>query len=82
MLIGQLIFRSVKIPTERSGCRMMMVCGIIAVPSNLPVKDEHQYVITGNGQYLYLHVDSEVNLTEQIVGMGVEGILKSPLWRV
>lgn len=82
MLTGQLIFRDSAQPSPRDGCKLMMVCGVIAVPLDFPFKGEHQYVISGGSGNLYVHLGTEVNLTEQISTMTLCQTITSPLWRV
>lgn len=82
MLTGQLIFRDSGQPSPRDGCKLMMVCGVIAVPLDFPLKGEHQYVISGSSKNLFVHLDTGINLTEQIQGLTLNQIITSPLWRV
>lgn len=89
MLTGQLIFRDAGIPSHRKGHKLMMVCGIVAVPDDIPIKGEHQYVITGckadlggGGAEIHIHFDTEVDLTKQLAGLCLNNMIKSPLWRV
>lgn len=89
MLIGQLIFREAGgryyRKSHRDDHRLMIVCGLLSVPCNFPVKGEHQYVVTGGiaePHEIVLHVDSEINLTEELRGLTLDGIMKYPMWKV
>lgn len=89
MLIGQLIFREAGgryyRKSHRDDHRLMMVCGILSVPCNFSIKGEHQYVITGGiakPNEIILHTDSEINLTEKLRGITLDGMIKCPLWKV
>lgn len=87
MLTGQLVFRNVsESDVCRPGYRVMMICGIVAIPDNRPfdmsIKGEHQYVVSGNDNIIRIHTDSEVDLTEKLRGVSLDGMIKSPIWRV
>lgn len=85
MLTGQLIFRDTGAPSHRKGHKLMMVCGIVAVPDDTIIKGEHQYVITeglGGEADVHIHFNTEVDLTDQLSGLCLDGMVTSPLWRV
>lgn len=85
MLTGQLIFREAFRKSRRDDHKIMMVCGIISVPNDFPINGEHQYVITGGiarPAEIHLHTDSEINLTDKLEGLTLDGMIKSPIWRV
>lgn len=93
MLTGQLIFRDTTKPARVPGYKIMMVCGVISVPNNWRGKGEHQYCVTDRGVLLecidrgdlediHLHFDTGVDLTTKIVGMTLDGLITSPLWKV
>ena len=85
MLIGQLIFRDTGQPSNREGYKLMIVCGIISVPNNTQLKGEHQYIVAGSyvdDMSIKIYPESEINLIENLRGVTLDGMIKSPLWRV
>ena len=82
---GQFFFRDanadhVKLPP---GMKLMMVCGVLAVPENFPVPGENMVRVRG-----YANIDS-VELHTEVTGkplLGYEGydlgsIMTSPVWK-
>jgi hypothetical protein len=59
-----------------------MVFGAVAVPDNFELKGEHQYTVIGTGNTLNILPESEIDLTDKIVGLRADQILTSKLWRV
>lgn len=90
MLTGQLIFRETNAPPPRKGHRIMMVCGVIAVPDDWQIKGEHQYIVTDHvhpdtfpsHEDIHIHLESETDLTSEIRGITLNGLIMKPLWKV
>jgi hypothetical protein len=83
MVTGQIFFRDagMSAPTK-DGRKLMMVVGVIAVPSDFVLKPEHQYEISENKEgQLNCWVDSEIDLTEVARAQSASGLLKLPIWR-
>ena len=88
---GTLYFRDANVPpavkAESPGRKMMVVIGVVALPSNFPVDAEHQYVVTGGSMgvldlHLETHLDTGIDHTERFKGSTVNQILCSQIWRV
>ena len=70
---------------DNSDRRLFGVFGIIAIPRNIPIIGECQYVVTGNQQNrlvsLNLHLDGEKDFGGTFIGAGGESIMTAPIWR-
>lgn len=85
MLTGQLVFRDTPEQASHKGRKIMMVCGLIEVPDDWEGKGEHQYVVTGcvaGSADVNIHFDSGIDLTNQLQGITLDGMIKGPIWRV
>ena len=60
-----------------------MVLGVIAVPHDCPIKDQHMHVVVGGKDLQVLTVlPNGENLKPKTRGMGAAAILTAPLWKV
>jgi hypothetical protein len=82
-ITGQVIAREAG---SKDGRRLIMVCGILALPDDAPIQGEHQYTIGGSSEDnrldLHLFTESGKDLTEDIKGQLPSQWLTSPIWRI
>ena len=89
-ITGQLFFRDT--PKEAHGSagpgrKLMMVVGIVAVPENMPIKGEHQYVVSGamlTDEILRLGVNVQngvIDRTKEAEGYAIGQLLTEAIWR-
>ncbi len=62
------------------GRKLMMVCGIIAVPDDTIIKPEHQHVVVGNSAFLAISPEA-IDRTEMAAGLCADGLLTQQIWR-
>lgn len=82
--------QEVKNQIKNSKRKLMMVFGVIAVPEEMDLKGEHQYVISGvKGMQtdmigLTIHTYTAIDFTNNsnVRGSTPSGILQSPIWKV
>jgi hypothetical protein len=82
LITGMLFFRTAveELPFN-DGRKLMMVCGIVAVPQDSHIKPEHQHpVMSMDGFNLTIDTDS-IDRTELARGKTPNGILSEPIWR-
>lgn len=86
-ITGQLFFREAAGKDEngrefrtKDGRKLMMVCGIVAVPEDAPIKPEHQHTVVGNMPYLIVTGEA-IDRTEMARGNSIEGLLTQAIWR-
>lgn len=84
MTAGQLIFRDAG--RHSNGKRLMMVCGVIGVPDEFPLKGEHQYTVgvTELTDLVSIAVlpETAIDRTERIRGWGLGATLTEPMWKI
>lgn len=94
-ITGQLFFRDATARDEnglsgfktKDGRKLMMVCGVIAVPEETVIKPEHQHVVIGNagtpsGDSGYLTImPHAIDRTEMARGNSIDGLLTQAIWR-
>lgn len=89
-ITGQLFFRDT--PKGASGPagpgrKLMMVVGIVAVPEDMDIKGEHQYVVSGamlTSEILRLGVhtqDGVLDRTKEAAGYAAGQLLTMPIWQ-
>lgn len=86
---GQVIFRDAG-PADHlkggEGKRLMIVVGIVAVGKEAALKGESQYTISGienkGVSQIDIHMRTETDLSEKTIGMSLDGMVKSPVWRI
>jgi hypothetical protein len=89
IMTGQIMFRkSGDSCPDASGRKLMMMFGVVAVPSDLVIiKDDIQYPIVAHS-FENLNIKVGINegakLPEDFypIGMSIAGLLTSPIWRV
>jgi hypothetical protein len=84
MVTGQLFFRGTRREClNKDGRKLMMVVGVIAVPDNFAMKEEHQYVVSGLGPGTILIVDPEtgIDYTDLARGLALGQLVTEPIWR-
>ena len=82
MVTGQVIFREAGEAPTKDGRKLLMVVGLIAVPMDFDLKGEHQYTVSGTPEgVLTCHAESGQDVSQQIQGQSLGGLLKSPMWR-
>lgn len=88
---GQLFVREAGQAKDGSGRRLCIVAGIMAFPPGVPLQGETLYAVSGSGDgtTLQFHLDGSKDITQigedlgqNIGGLGVDGLLTSPIWRV
>lgn len=83
LITGQLIFRET--PVKRDDRVLMMVVGVVAVPTDT-FMGEHQYVVVGkdNGDLISLSVlrQGAVDHSATSIGSSLGSLLLQPIWRV
>lgn len=87
---GQLFFRdaatSNTIPdgVAGPGRKLMLVVGILAVPEDLDIKPEHQYVVLDLGAWPLLTVvpSTATDIADRARGRAAGDLLCEPIWRV
>ena len=77
-MLGQIVVR--KTGTMINGKEAVIIAGIVALDEleHMKLKGEHQYIITGCDIY----GGYEKDLTKEMHGMNIDGILQSPVWRL
>jgi hypothetical protein len=93
-ITGQLFFRDT--PKNANGPagpgrKLMMVVGIVAVPEDIDIKGEHQYVVSGgksrndpSGSFIELGMLTDKGVVDQTaVGRGntIGDLLKEGIWQ-
>ena len=82
MLTGQVILRDTGPSMTNDNRRLMIVAGIVAVDPDFDFLGESQYVITGDqAGNLILHKSTKIDRTKEASGKGIDGLLKSTIWR-
>lgn len=76
---GQIITRHTG--ESLNGKKLLVVVGIIAVPEDTHLEDDHQYTVAGTDQLLTILPDG-VDRVKECRGQTASGILTSPIWRV
>ena len=85
---GQLFFRGQgsAIHLDMTQRKLFGVCGIVAVPENVDIKDEHQYCIAGMespAEGLIIGLDPVgYDMKERARGKGIGSLLLEPIWRI
>lgn len=87
LISGQFFFRDTGIEAGMER-RLVIACGILAVPPNFPIRGEHQVAVVGGLQVfvdevtptLRLYTTQQVDRTEFARGMGMDGLLTSQIW--
>lgn len=89
-ITGQLFFRDTPQNPNNSagpGRKFMMVVGIVAVPEDMDIKGEHQYVVSGamlTDEILRLGVhtqDGVIDRTKEAAGYAAGQLLTLPIWQ-
>ena len=88
LISGQFFFRDTgsKAGMER---KLVIACGILAVPHDFPIRGEHLATAVGGLQLfgveacptIRIYTNPQVDKTEFARGMGMDGLLTSPIWR-
>lgn len=97
LISGQLIIRDAGKNTPKpDDRRLVMVVGILAIPSGILVP-EHQYTVSGYGRnynpdhplktveltvYEESKTDPPIDRTQELLGMAMGSALTLPIWRV
>lgn len=82
-ITGQLFFRDVAGKDDgrtADGRKLMLVCGIIAVPENTVIKPEHQHTVVGNTAFLAISPEA-IDRTELARGHSIGDLLTQSIWR-
>jgi hypothetical protein len=85
MITGQFIFRH-NGSMSTDGRKLTMVVGILAIPTSYPIKSEHQYAVNGvlmpgfDGIKFGMEAMG-IDLTKQLHGDGLDGMIRMPIWR-
>ena len=83
IVTGQIFVREagMEAPTK-DGRKLVMLVGIVAVPSEYPCVGEHKYTVSGDQDgTLTVHPESGEDLTEYAKGQSAGGLLTQPIWR-
>ncbi len=86
-ITGQLMTQPCSKNETTDGRVLVAVFGVIAVPKGSELDITHrQFVVSGDADLSGLHTSLTIHHTETIdhpecLGMGVTGILTSPIWR-
>ena len=90
VMTGQVMFRKssqITPPGDDTDREMMIVVGIVAVPKGTNIDDHIQYPVVGEfDQTMFDDLKLQVGLAEgetpkiELNGLGVAGLLKSPIW--
>jgi hypothetical protein len=87
---GQLFFRDTPKDTNSPagpGRKLMMVVGIVAVPENMDIKGEHQYVVSGamlTDEILRIGLNTKngvIDRTKEAAGYEAGSLLKQAIWQ-
>lgn len=91
VMTGQVLFQS-SIPStptnDDTDRELMVIVGVVAVPKNSPIVEHLQYPVLGEFdqnmfQDMTIHLDiNESSNPGNLKGLGISGIIKSPIWRV
>ena len=85
---GQLLFRELSEQSPNPGQKLMMVAGIVSVPSDYPIPGEHQVPVAileqilSDAEIFMLSLDEMIDRTEEVKGLTLDGALKTPIWKV
>jgi hypothetical protein len=89
---GQVMFQksSQQTPTnDETNRQLMIIFGVVAVPKDFSIEDHIQYPALGQfEENMFKDLNLQISLNEGIKpnletkGVGVAGLLKSPIWRV
>lgn len=82
---GQLFFRETEKNTKDLDCtdrKLYIVLGIVAVPSNLEIKGEHQYAVAGCAGELIIDLENSIDISKISIGSGLGGLVTQPIWRI
>lgn len=84
-ITGTAIIRDTGVKADE-GRKIIMMVALIAVPENIDLKSDHQYVTLGSandvtGFSLNLLPGMEKDLTVQLRGMTPNCMVTSPIWR-
>jgi len=86
LVTGSLFFRdAVGGPKLPNGLKLMLVCGVIAVPDNFPVAAENIATLRGfaNRDSVEFHIDPVGKpIGSQYFGWSIESIITAPVWKV
>jgi len=82
-ITGQVIIRNT---IKKDGKQLVIIAGIIAVDDSFPLEGEHQYTLVGrntiDGIQLTIVKSFSKDLTDEMRGNSIDGILTSPVWRI
>jgi len=82
MVTGQVVLRDAGPAPTKDGRKLLMIVGVIAVPSDFEFLGEHQYTLSGSADGdMRLHIESEKDVTALARGHSLGGLLTEPMWR-
>lgn len=91
VMTGQVLFQNSRQSTpinDDTDRELMVIVGVVAVPKNSPIVEHLQYPVLGEfDQNMFQDMTIQLALNEScdpgdLKGLGISGIIKSPIWRV
>jgi len=87
LVTGQLFFRDTNTRPDNlpKGMKLMMVCGVLAVPENFPVNGEEMVRVQGFANRDSVELHTQVNGTpveKHYSAWTIDNILMSPIWKI
>ena len=91
VITGQVLFQKnlqQTPPNDGTDRELMIIAGVVAVPKTSPIVEHLQYPVLGTfDETMFRDLTIELALNEfvdpgNLNGMGIAGILQSPIWRV
>jgi hypothetical protein len=81
VITGQIFTRFYGEAPTKDGRILVAVVGLIAVPPDTILKPEHQYVVTGNNDFLTILPETAKDMTEYAAGHSLGSLFTSPIWQ-